>query len=452
MKNRAKNQSPPKKQLSRALAGQSQRMFWQAGLIAVAVLSSTIWWVLIAEANSSARRQAQLFASLLEPGTRGDFLASIDRLRQRNPDLLAVGIFGANGGLETLYPPDPTLRDACLQSINASDRTFRSTGFVASQNRRFVVATVPLHDRTGPNTLQVAIALAETDRQELWLASTGLASLVGMALFLPLYFRNRRWHKRNVIDALRAIGQNLGNPKRLEKRLAASPAMRWEETSAIANTLCNMAHELDHMLKKDHRSEANTKWEHDDRRQKLERKLRRAEDLALTDALTGLHNRAYLDNELESIADQQRTAHKNLAAVMIDVDNFKEYNDSQGHQAGDELLRFIGELLRGAFRGTDHPIRYGGDEFLVLLPDIDARQAGAVAERVIRLFGQYASRLAGGSALSLSAGIATLEEDWSQQGIDLLQRADEALYVSKYNGKNGVFSTSQAATQTCTPN
>lgn len=450
MKDQDNNQAPPpQERLSHALAGQARRTFWQISLIAVALFASTTRLVLNSEAKSSARRQAAVFASMLEPGPAGDFLESIDRLRQRNPSLLGVGIAGADGALDTLYPPEAALREACIRSIAAPDDTIRSSGYVASAKRDFVVATVALSDGHGPFTLHAAIAVAATDRWGVWAAFTGVALLAWLALILPLHRRNERWHVSNVIDSLASLGRNGQDLRRHQKNMATSSAMRWAETSGIANSLCEIIQELEELRSKDHRSEASAKWERDDKRQKLERKLRRAEDRALTDALTGLGNRAYLEKELEVITTRQRTERKNLAAVMIDIDHFKQYNDSQGHQAGDELLRFLGQLLRGAFRGTDHAIRYGGDEFLVLLPDVDGGQAHAISERVIRLFGQYASRLPGGKVLSLSAGIATLEQDWGQQGADLVERADHALYASKRNGKNGVFDRVPAPVPSC---
>lgn len=175
-------------------------------------------------------------------------------------------------------------------------------------------------------------------------------------------------------------------------------------------------------------------------------KLRQVKDQAVTDPLTGLRNRAYLEKQFEPLFQKQVARSAELAAVMLDVDNFKTYNDTLGHQAGDALLRSLGALLRGSIRPTDVGVRYGGDEFLLLLPGANAEQAAMIAGRIIKTFGQNISRLGQRVPVSMSAGVASLQRDGCESGHALVKQADAALYAAKRSGKNTV-STSPTPAQ-----
>jgi len=141
---------------------------------------------------------------------------------------------------------------------------------------------------------------------------------------------------------------------------------------------------------------------------------------------------------LPGVIQRQREKDEDLAVVMIDVDNFKTHNDTLGHQAGDELLRFVGDLLRGSIRPSDHAIRYGGDEFALLLLNVDKRHACIIVERIVKLFAQYAATLGETTTVSLSAGVATMKGDKCHDPQGLLAHADAALYKAKRGGKNTV--------------
>jgi diguanylate cyclase (GGDEF)-like protein len=171
---------------------------------------------------------------------------------------------------------------------------------------------------------------------------------------------------------------------------------------------------------------------------KVTLKLRQVERKAWIDPLTRLGNRRLLDDKFAQLFAQCRETGEDLALIMIDVDDFKSLNDTLGHKAGDELIRFAGELLSQCVREADLAIRYGGDEFLLVLPASTAAMAAKVAERVVRLFGQQAKLLAVEPKPGMSAGVASLKEHRPATPSAFLQMADQALYQAKRLGKSRV--------------
>jgi diguanylate cyclase (GGDEF)-like protein/excisionase family DNA binding protein len=160
---------------------------------------------------------------------------------------------------------------------------------------------------------------------------------------------------------------------------------------------------------------------------------RAVEIRAQMDALTGLRNHGTFREELQATIGA-RTA---FALLMLDLDDFKAYNDRHGHEAGNELLKAIAEAIRGACRGTDHVYRYGGDEFSLILPHARRADAIDVAERVraaIRDVRMGGRRRAG---MRCSVGVAMFPEDASERG-ELLLAADRALYAAKRAGRDRI--------------
>lgn len=153
--------------------------------------------------------------------------------------------------------------------------------------------------------------------------------------------------------------------------------------------------------------------------------LARLEALARTDPLTGAANRRALDENLERILAATRRSRRPVSIVMFDLDHFKQYNDSRGHQVGDALLRDVVASWRTELRPVDEIARYGGEEFLVILPECDLATAGAIAERL---------RAVVPDAQTVSAGVATWEP--SESPDDLIARADAALYTAKNAGRD----------------
>lgn len=160
--------------------------------------------------------------------------------------------------------------------------------------------------------------------------------------------------------------------------------------------------------------------------------------LAITDELTGLFNHRHFYRQLEQEFRRTRRYGHPLSLIMLDIDLFKQYNDLNGHLAGDEALRLIAALLRNSTRGVDIVARYGGDEFGIILPETDLRQAWVQAERIRFVMERDAlgGRGASGSqSLTASLGVACFGPDMRQVE-DLVRAADQALYRSKAAGGN----------------
>jgi diguanylate cyclase (GGDEF)-like protein len=169
-------------------------------------------------------------------------------------------------------------------------------------------------------------------------------------------------------------------------------------------------------------------------------------DLSIRDALTGLFNRRHLQEMLSLELPRAARSSTPLSLIILDLDNFKKFNDTFGHDAGDAVLRALGGAITRNLRQGDVAFRYGGEEFMVLLPQSSQTQAAAIAERVrtaieaLRLV--YDGRSLGGFSASL--GVATFP-DCGETAEALILAADRALYSSKATGKNRVSFAAEAA-------
>lgn len=166
--------------------------------------------------------------------------------------------------------------------------------------------------------------------------------------------------------------------------------------------------------------------------------LREFERHAVTDALTDLHNRHWLDNMFRRRLERCLKDETAASMVMVDVDQFKQFNDRYGHVAGDRALRLVAETLRNHFRPGDMVARFGGDEFSVLLPGADIEAARTCAERARWAVLKATDEDAGAPKITLSAGVAAVEPGDTLE--TLIARADDALYRAKLGGRNRVES------------
>lgn len=156
---------------------------------------------------------------------------------------------------------------------------------------------------------------------------------------------------------------------------------------------------------------------------------------AMTDSLTGLGNRRALDESLKNHLEQARRYEQPLSLLLLDLDHFKQINDTLGHAAGDEILGLVSERLESQIRSCDRGFRYGGEEFAIVLPHTGEEAALNVAERLCRAFSDmpmhYAER-----ALTITASIGVTTCSRGDDLDTVLQSADDALYSAKHGGRN----------------
>ena len=160
--------------------------------------------------------------------------------------------------------------------------------------------------------------------------------------------------------------------------------------------------------------------------------------MSFTDGMTGLNNYRYFDNRLrEEIKRAQRSGGL-VSLIILDIDHFKNYNDSLGHQSGDEALRKLGLLLKNTAREDDIVNRYGGEEFTVILPGVEKSSIAVLAERLRKKVEDedfFKQNVQPGGSLTISLGAAAYPDD-ADSGDQLIARADQALYASKAAGRN----------------
>jgi diguanylate cyclase (GGDEF)-like protein len=159
-------------------------------------------------------------------------------------------------------------------------------------------------------------------------------------------------------------------------------------------------------------------------------------ELAVTDALTLLHNRRSLNDALEREFARARRYKHSLAVYMLDIDHFKKVNDTHGHATGDRVLSLVAAVMRKSTRETDVVGRYGGEEFMILAPETSASDAHMVGERVRTKVESSSTAAADVPAVTISIGIATTDTVAAASVEELVQLADAALYQAKREGRN----------------
>jgi len=169
----------------------------------------------------------------------------------------------------------------------------------------------------------------------------------------------------------------------------------------------------------------------------LEQALRRVEEVAATDPLTGLYNRRHLGRVLDQLFAEAQRYRSDLALVMVDLDGYKQLNDSLGHPMGDRLLTLVGDVFRELMRRADVAARYGGDEFVLLLPHCDSAEAAKLVTRVREEYRCRSAELTG-RTMTMSVGVASMVANGPATPDELVATADAALYQSKAGGRDRV--------------
>jgi len=170
----------------------------------------------------------------------------------------------------------------------------------------------------------------------------------------------------------------------------------------------------------------------------LSQELEKIEQVASTDALTGLSNRRIFDKEIQRLVDEYSSTKVPFSIIMLDVDHFKKFNDTYGHQIGDLVLKNVGAILKNGLKGRDIPTRYGGEEFVILLPETTLKNACIVSEH-LRIRIAVRPLLDPNTneeitKVTISSGVSEIRLDDNAETI--VERADKALYLAKESGRN----------------
>lgn len=175
------------------------------------------------------------------------------------------------------------------------------------------------------------------------------------------------------------------------------------------------------------------------RARSLDRSLKTMQDLAHRDDLTGLYNHRHLYDEISKEIERSRRYGHSVCGMMIDLDHFKEINDRYGHLAGDVALRECGKILKNHLRRVDIIGRYGGDEFLAILPSTDAATAAVVAERLRGSISRHLFHIFQHPVhLSVSVGLWAIDNPEKLTTENFIHKADKALFEAKHHGRNRV--------------
>ena len=172
----------------------------------------------------------------------------------------------------------------------------------------------------------------------------------------------------------------------------------------------------------------------------LKAKIAELEHVTVVDSLTGLFNQRYLYDTLRREYNRSDRFNLKLSLIIMDIDNFKDINDTFGHQRGDEIIKEVAKLLQVMLRGYDFAVRYGGDEFIIVLSQNTVIGSHIVAERIRALISDnpLLIELNGGRQVTASIGVSTFPDD-TKEGCDaLINIADQALYRAKRDGRNRV--------------
>jgi two-component system cell cycle response regulator len=322
------------------------------------------------------------------------------------------------------------MRAVTSSEIGVADHAFEAANDAGLNARVLVVddrkaSAVRIDAAVGK---QQTIEFEENPQDALFRIADGSYDLVLISLDLAHY------------DALRLVGQvrSLERTRHLPILLVTDPG----HDARVLRGLDLGAN--DYVLRSADRNELIARVRTQVRRKRYTERLRDnvqySMELAITDPLTGLFNRRYMESHVGTLIDRSAARGKSLSVLILDVDYFKSINDSFGHDAGDDVLREFAERLKASIRGIDLACRYGGEEFVVVMPDTDLGIAAMVAERIRRRIAGEPFPIEGGKRtieVTISVGIAARMGAQDNATL-MLKRADEALYRAKRDGRNRV--------------
>ena len=333
---------------------------------------------------------------------------------------------------EDFYRASGAMNDSIFRRIKRPDKP------------ALLEVTAPIISGVRWGTLIAGFSLASQERAlaaARWnslLAAAALAAACGLVLFLVLTF--------SVLGPIRRLGRVAEDfaEGRLDRRVTVRGR---DELARLGNNFNHMASELQSYTKDLERKVAERAAEIVEKNReltelntKLSAAVNQLEKLAITDGLTGLFNHRHFQERLSfEIQRSGRKVHP-LSVIMIDVDHFKNYNDKNGHPAGDALLKRLAEMFHEQLRAVDLIARYGGEEFVIMLLDTELRGARVAAEKIRKAVEREdfpnQEKQPGGS-LTVSLGVATYP-DHANSPAEVVESADRALYEAKGGGRNRV--------------
>jgi diguanylate cyclase (GGDEF)-like protein len=283
--------------------------------------------------------------------------------------------------------------------------------------------------------VRLGIGLASADAQLAYTRRSVIGLAVGITLLMvPLGYevvRRLVGPINRMSDAARAFAAG-----DLQARVTVN---RRDEIGELTRTFNSMADEL----ASSHNQLVKLNAELEDRvlrrTMAMEEANVKLRQMAVRDSLTGLYNRRHFGELLERLFAEAARYGTDITCMMVDLDNFKRVNDSLGHHAGDRILQLAALVINTSIRESDVAVRFGGDEFVVLLPRTAPGDARASAERMLTNFRtELMKEVPEANITSLSIGLASREHDQPTEAIELVNLADEALYLAKAGGKNRI--------------
>ena len=177
-------------------------------------------------------------------------------------------------------------------------------------------------------------------------------------------------------------------------------------------------------------------------RKEIEERLRQSEqkfrELSIKDGLTGLYNARYFFNQIESELERSSRYGHPLSLILMDIDDFKKYNDTYGHLQGDKVLTCLADIILKIVRKNDTAYRYGGEEFVIILPETGVQEAVAVAERIRTTFASTDQCMEEGNHVFKTVSVGVTEYIPGEKSAHLIERADQRMYAAKEKGKNRI--------------
>ena len=344
--------------------------------------------------------------------------------KNQPPDLICETIRRTLETIAQIAPENRQRDDDLLQKIMArTARVFRSPVVLVSlelRQRRHIVGHLALNEvRGGPQFWPVLQQVVHT-REPLVIPDTTRHSLFGVGPQSPA-FGIRAFA---AVPLTPSSGQPVGAMSLLDFQAHSLTAQQLDLLLQAARRIADelAAHYKDDLADPAPPAEA---WRSKEQWAALER-------LALTDRLTALSNRHAGEQVLERELARVRRTHAPFSIALIDIDRFKRVNDRYGHSVGDDVLKQVSRILTSTFRASDLAIRWGGDEFLVLLPDVPATGAVVFAERARAQVEKLAFPGVGG--VTISAGVVQIRPDEDARAA--IRRADAQLYEAKRSGRN----------------